>query len=75
MPIKSKDPNNTRSTALGAAPIVHAHDHSDLAGVTSDQHHAKDHASRHAPGGVDEVTIIAKQISDLVAEIFMHMGA
>ena len=30
--------------------------HGNLTGVTSDQHHAQDHASRHVDGGADEIT-------------------
>lgn len=32
-------------------------DHDDLSNVTTDQHHARDHASRHSNGGGDEVTV------------------
>jgi len=30
-------------------------DHSEVTGVSADQHHAKDHASRHASGGADDI--------------------
>lgn len=30
--------------------------HGSLTGVTSDQHHARDHHTRHEPGGADEVS-------------------
>ena len=30
--------------------------HGNLTGVTSDQHHSQDHASRHVDGGADEIT-------------------
>ena len=65
MPIKFRDPNNTRSVELGAAHENHDHAHADLTGVTSDQHHAQDHAARHGDGGADEITITEAQISDL----------
>lgn len=42
------------SPASGSGSGVSTHD--DLAGVTPDQHHARDHASTHHSGGVDELT-------------------
>lgn len=32
-------------------------DHSEVTGVGADDHHARDHASRHSQGGADEVTV------------------
>ena len=75
MPIRPRNPNNVRSTTLGAATDDHTHAHSEITSVGSDDHHDEDHAARHADGGADEITIVVKQISDILAEIFMHMGA
>ena len=38
------------------------HAHSQLGGVTADQHHAQDHAARHASGQPDAVTLDTSQI-------------
>ena len=38
------------------------HAHSQLGGVTADQHHAQDHAARHASGQPDAVSLDASQI-------------
>ena len=36
---------------------ANAHRHSDLANIGIDDHHARDHASRHQDGGADEINI------------------
>jgi hypothetical protein len=41
---------------------TNAHRHSDLANVGIDDHHARDHATRHAVGGGDQVSLDASQI-------------
>jgi hypothetical protein len=41
---------------------ANAHRHSDLANIGIDDHHARDHATRHAVGGGDQVTLDASQI-------------
>lgn len=45
---------HTGSTGDGAV-IAHA----NLGSVTADQHHSEDHASRHEPGGADEMAVDA----------------
>jgi hypothetical protein len=39
-----------------------AHRHSDLANISIDDHHARDHATRHAVGGGDQISLDASQI-------------
>ena len=41
---------------------ANAHRHSDLASIGIDDHHARDHAARHAVGGGDQVSLDASQI-------------
>jgi len=41
---------------------ANAHRHSDLANIGIDDHHARDHAVRHAVGGGDQVSLDASQI-------------
>jgi hypothetical protein len=41
---------------------ANAHRHSDLANIGIDDHHARDHAARHAVGGGDQVSLDASQI-------------
>ena len=41
---------------------TNAHRHSDLANIGIDDHHARDHATRHALGGADQVSLDASQI-------------
>jgi hypothetical protein len=41
---------------------ANAHRHSDLANIGIDDHHARDHATRHAVGGGDQVSLDASQI-------------
>ena len=41
---------------------ANAHRHSDLANIGIDDHHARDHATRHSSGGADAVTLDASQI-------------
>jgi len=41
---------------------TNAHRHSDLANIGIDDHHARDHATRHQLGGADEVSLDASQI-------------
>jgi len=36
---------------------ANAHRHSDLANIGIDDHHARDHASRHQDGGADEISV------------------
>jgi len=43
--------------------ITDAHSHDDLAGITTDQHHAQDHATRHEPGGNDAMEFFAANLS------------
>jgi len=38
------------------------HSHTQLGGVTADQHHAQDHAARHGSGQPDAVSLAASQI-------------
>jgi hypothetical protein len=45
-----------RATAAGAAKFMQLL-HSDLGSVGIDDHHARDHASRHANGGADDVAV------------------
>ena len=40
--------------------------HSTLTGVTIDQHHARDHASRHAPGGGDALSLTSADVASIV---------
>lgn len=62
--------NNARHdiTARHTLGSVVPHDaHGNLTGVTSDQHHAEDHASRHQNGGDDEVNVgsLSGELADL----------
>jgi len=41
---------------------ANAHRHSDLANIGIDDHHARDHATRHAVGGGDQVSLDTSQI-------------
>ena len=41
---------------------ANAHRHSDLANIGIDNHHARDHAARHASGQPDAVSLDASQI-------------
>jgi len=41
---------------------ANAHRHSDLANIDIDDHHARDHATRHQLGGADQVNLDASQI-------------
>jgi len=40
--------------------ITDAHSHDDLAGITTDQHHAQDHETRHESGGADALPIASQ---------------
>ena len=46
------------------------HAHSQLGGVTADQHHAQDHAARHQDSGADEISIagLSGEPADVVAK-------
>lgn len=51
---------------------ANAHRHSDLADIGSDDHHARDHATRHQDGGADEIGIAG--LSGEPAELTTHKG-
>jgi len=42
---------------------ANAHRHSDLASIGSDDHHARDHATRHGSGGADAASLAAAQVT------------
>lgn len=53
------------SRRISSSSSASGDSHSDLSGVSANQHHAQDHASRHAVAGGDAITIVESQISDL----------
>ena len=46
---------------------ANAHRHSDLAGIGADDHHARDHATRHHSGGADALALgsLAGNLTDI----------
>ena len=51
---------------IGDLPV--GTDHSTLSNVTIDQHHTRDHASRHLTGGGDALSLTSADLKSLVSD-------
>lgn len=49
--------------------------HSDLSGVSIDQHHAQDHETRHRKGGADEITVENLATSGTAGQVLSGTGS
>ena len=48
---------------------ANAHRHSDLANIGTDDHHDRDHATRHQDGGADEISV-----ADIDSQLIAYLG-
>ena len=54
---------------------ANAHRHSDLANIGIDNHHARDHATRHQAAGADEINLTGLSgATDINAQIIAYLG-
>ena len=60
--------NDLDQPAINLGDLPLGTDHSTLSNVTIDQHHARDHASRHAPGGGDALSLTSSQMASIVTD-------
>ena len=54
--------NDVDQPAIPLQDLPSGTDHSTLSNVTIDQHHARDHATRHLSGGGDALTLTASEV-------------
>lgn len=60
--------NDVDQPAISVNDIPAGTDHALLSNVTVDQHHARDHASRHAPGGGDALSLTSAEMASIVTD-------
>ena len=60
--------NDVDQPAISVNDIPAGTSHSLLSNVTVDQHHARDHASRHATGGGDALVLTSAELASIVTD-------
>mgnify|MGYP001588256346 CR=1 FL=1 len=60
--------NNIDQPAIALGDLPAGTDHSTLSNVTIDQHHARDHATRHLTGGGDALVLSSADLASIVTD-------
>lgn len=60
--------NGVDQPAIALGDLPEGTDHSTLSNVTIDQHHARDHSTRHLTGGGDALSLLSADLASIVTD-------